>query len=71
LRNTVLKREYVRRKKYDVASAVNEIQLLLAEKSIHLALMRTGIAVLTLPLSVLSLLIATSKYYNAVDVLTL
>jgi len=31
--------------------------------------MRTGIAVFALPLSVLGLLIATSKYYDAMDVL--
>lgn len=31
--------------------------------------MRTGIAVLVLPMSVLSLLVATSKYYDAGNVL--
>ncbi|AGF77913.1 hypothetical protein UWK_01352 [Desulfocapsa sulfexigens DSM 10523] len=56
--------------KHDVAAAVTDIQLLLAEKRTSLALMRTGIAVLALPLSVLSLLIATSKYYEAIDVLS-
>jgi uncharacterized membrane protein YidH (DUF202 family) len=43
---------------------VNEIQLILAEKRTSLAMMRTGIAVFALPLSVLSLLVATSKYYD-------
>jgi len=52
------------------SEAVSNIQLLLAEKRTFLALMRTGIAVLALPLSVLSLLVATSKYYHAVDVLS-
>lgn len=43
---------------------INEVQLLLAEKRTSLAAMRTGIAVFALPLSVLSVLIATSKYYD-------
>jgi uncharacterized membrane protein YidH (DUF202 family) len=41
-----------------------EIQVLLAEKRTALASLRTGIAVFALPLSVLSVLIATSRYYN-------
>jgi uncharacterized membrane protein YidH (DUF202 family) len=49
--------------------AINEVQLLLAEGRTALALMRTGIAVLALPLSVLSVLVATSKYYDALSVL--
>lgn len=44
---------------------INEVQLLLAEKRTSLAVMRTGIAMLALPLSVISVLIATSKYYDA------
>lgn len=40
---------------------INEVQLLLAEKRTTLASMRAGIAVFALPLSVLSVLIATSK----------
>ena len=50
---------------------INEVQLLLAEKRTSLATMRTGIAVFALPLSVLSLLIATSKYYDTAEVLWL
>jgi uncharacterized membrane protein YidH (DUF202 family) len=42
----------------------NEIQVLLAEKRTALASLRTGIAVFALPLSVLSALIATSRYYS-------
>jgi hypothetical protein len=42
----------------------NEIQVLLAEKRTALASLRTGIAVFALPLSVLSALIATSRYYR-------
>ena len=51
--------------------AINEVQLILAEKRTSLAMMRTGIAVLVLPLSVMSVLIATSKYYNVLHVLYL
>jgi hypothetical protein len=43
---------------------LGEIQVLLAEKRTALASLRTGIAVFALPLSVLSVLIATSRYYN-------
>lgn len=50
---------------------INEVQLLLAEKRTALAAMRTGIAVFALPLSVLSVLIATSKYYDTFQVLHL
>lgn len=49
--------------------AINEAQLVLAEKRTSLSVMRTGIAVLALPLSVFSVLIATSKYYDVVHVL--
>jgi uncharacterized membrane protein YkgB len=48
---------------------INEVQLLLAEKRTSLATMRTGIAVFTLPLSVLSILIATSRYYEVSQVM--
>lgn len=51
------------------AFAINEVQLVLAEKRTSLAVMRTGIAVLVLPLSVMSFLIATSKYYDVINVL--
>ncbi len=50
---------------------INPIQLIFAEKRTALAFMRTGIAVFALPLSVLSVLIATSKYYDIVNVLHL
>jgi hypothetical protein len=43
---------------------LNEIQVLLSEKRTALSTMRTGIAVFALPLSVLSVLIATSRNYN-------
>ena len=48
-----------------------EIQVLLAEKRTALASLRTGIAVFALPLSVLSALIATSRYYRIEKVIPL
>ncbi len=51
--------------------AINEVQLVLAEKRTSLSVMRTGIAVLALPMSVMSVLIATSKYYDVLHVLHL
>ena len=48
-----------------------EIQVLLAEKRTSLASLRTGIAVFALPLSVLSALIATSRYYSVEKVMPL
>ncbi len=47
----------------------NEVQLLLAEKRTSLSAMRTGIAVFAFPLSVLSVLIATSKSYEIHEVM--
>jgi len=51
--------------------AINEVQLVLAEKRTSLAVMRTGITVLVLPLSVLSVLIATSGFYDFIHVIPL
>lgn len=48
---------------------LNEVQLLLSEKRTALSGMRTGIAVFALPLSVLSVLIATSRLYDLAKVL--
>jgi hypothetical protein len=48
-----------------------EIQVILSEKRTALAALRTGIAVFALPLSVLSVLIATSRYYSIGHVLPL
>lgn len=47
----------------------NEVQLLLAEKRTALSTMRAGIAVFAFPLSVLSVLIATSKSYRVDEVM--
>jgi len=51
--------------------AMNEARLILAEKRTSLSVLRTGIAVFVLPLTVLSVLIATSKYYEMMQVLHL
>jgi len=50
---------------------INEVQLILAEKRTSLSTLRTGITVFVLPLSVLSVLIATSKYYDVLQVVHL
>jgi uncharacterized membrane protein YidH (DUF202 family) len=50
---------------------INEVQLILAEKRTSLAAMRTAIALFAIPLSVLSVLIATSKYYDFIHVMHL
>lgn len=50
---------------------INEIQLILAEKRTALAALRTAIALLVLPLSVLSVLVATSRYYDIIHVMHL
>jgi len=50
---------------------INEVQLILAEKRTSLSAMRTGIAVFALPLSVLSFLVVTSKYYDVIQVMPL
>jgi len=49
----------------------NEIQVLLAEKRTALSSLRTGIAIFALPLSVLSVLIATSRFYSFEKVMPL
>ena len=46
-----------------------EAQLVLAEKRTALAVMRTGIALLALPLTIISFLVATSKYYEPLELL--
>jgi len=48
-----------------------EIQVILSEKRTALATLRTGIAVFALPLSVLSALIATSRFYSFAKVMPL
>ena len=50
---------------------LGEIQVLLSEKRTALSSLRTGIAIFALPLSVLSVLIATSRYYSIGKVMPL
>jgi uncharacterized membrane protein YidH (DUF202 family) len=50
---------------------MNEVQLILAEKRTSLASLRTGIAVFAIPLSIMGVLVATSRYYEVLDVLHL
>jgi uncharacterized membrane protein YidH (DUF202 family) len=47
--------------------SISRIQLILAEKRTTLAVMRTGIGVFTLPLSVITVLVATSRYYDVLE----
>lgn len=53
------------------AIVINAVQLILAEKRTSLAGLRTGIAVCAIPLSLAGALIATSKYYDVLDVMHL
>ena len=53
------------------ALLLGEIQVLLSEKRTALSSMCTGIAVFAFPLSVLSVLIATSRYYSIGKVMPL
>ena len=50
---------------------INEVQLILAEKRTSLASLRTGIAVFAIPLSIMGVLVATSRFYEVLDVLPL
>ena len=51
----------------DEAVHISQVQLILAEKRTSLAVLRTGIVVFTLPLSVLTVLVATSRNYEFLD----
>lgn len=50
---------------------IGGIQLILAQKRTSLSVMRTGIAVLALPLGVFSLLVATSRSWRASETIPL
>ena len=56
---------------YSKKEIIDAISLLLAEKRTSLAVLRSGIAIFTLPLSVFTILIATSRFYNAMESLHL
>jgi uncharacterized membrane protein YidH (DUF202 family) len=51
----------------DESIDIPRVQLLLAEKRTSLAALRTGIAIFTLPLSVTTVLVTTSRFYNFLD----
>jgi len=57
--------------KLDHSLIMSEVQLLLAEKRTAFALLRTGVTVALVPLSVWTLLVATSRLYNVFDVMWL
>lgn len=48
---------------------LSEVQMLLAEKRTAFALLRTGVTVAMLPLSLLTVLVATSRLWNLFEVL--
>ena len=64
-------RQVKREIKLDHALIMSEVQLLLAEKRTAFALLRTGVTVSLVPLSIWTVLVATSKLYNLFDVLWL
>lgn len=53
------------------AMLINEISLVLAEKRTSLSVMRTGLAVLALPVSAFSVLVVISRYYDPLAVMHL
>jgi len=58
--------------KYPMSTiSFGNINLLLAEKRTSLGVLRTAIAIFTLPLSVFAILTVTSRYYNPLESLHL
>ncbi len=53
----------------DLTTALAIIRTIEAEKRTHLAELRTGIGILTIPLSLLAILVATSSYYSVAEVI--
>jgi uncharacterized membrane protein YidH (DUF202 family) len=53
----------------NIRTSLAFIRTIDAEKRTHLAELRTGIGILTIPMSLLAILIATSNYYSVIDVL--
>ena len=53
------------------ALIISEVELLLSEKRTSLAALRTGIAILISPLTLFTILVATSRYYDILSVLPL
>ncbi|MFQ6086393.1 MAG: hypothetical protein ACE5OY_09105 [Candidatus Bathyarchaeia archaeon] len=55
----------------DYLVSLSEIQTLNSEKRTRLSELRTGIAVATVPLSIFTVLIATSRFYQFEDILAI
>ncbi|TFF96793.1 hypothetical protein EU546_00650 [Candidatus Thorarchaeota archaeon] len=53
----------------DMKTTLAVIRTIEAEKRTHLAELRTGIGILVIPLSLLTILIATERYYDPADVI--
>ena len=60
----------VARETGDLRTSLSVIRTIEAEKRTHLAELRTGIVILTIPMSLLTILIATSDYYMIDQVLS-
>jgi len=58
-------------KQSNLRTSLAFIRTIDAEKRTHLAELRTGIGILTIPMSLLTILIATSNYYSIDEVLSL
>ena len=56
-------------KQSNLRTSLAFIRTIDAEKRTHLAELRTGIGILTIPMSLLTILIATSNYYSLDDVI--
>lgn len=54
----------MKKRKTNEQLLLNEIQLLLAEKRTYYALLRTGVAIFTLPIPLLAILLATNEYHR-------
>lgn len=48
---------------------INEVELILSEKRTALSALRTGIAIIMFPLSVLTVLVATSRFFDIKEAL--
>ncbi|MHA1907577.1 MAG: hypothetical protein ACW98Y_09810 [Candidatus Thorarchaeota archaeon] len=60
----------IARKTGDLGMTLSVIRTVEAEKRTYLAQLRTGIGILTIPMSLLTILIATSEYYMIDQVLS-
>ena len=68
--NDITKIADIARKTGDLRTTLSVIRTIEAEKRTHLAQLRTGIGILMIPMSLLTILIATSEYYVIDQVLS-